>query len=201
MLAFLSQFTGVPALPIVSNQIFAKEPNIPTILATYLVSVAGAIGASIGPFLQKLMKIKTLLSIGYCLMAGCQLIIVVTNAVKKQEATLIFIVFLQLFYQMTAGTYTFGYIAAVSNEAQVAAANCVIWTMLLLVQTLLLIDTLSISVNFTFFCVSTTCGIFYTFWRVKPTEGLSSHQMKQIYFEANENLLDNSSLVMEDCLQ
>ena len=75
---------------------------------------------------------------------------------------------------MTAGSYTFGYIAAVGNEAQVSAANCVIWIMLLLVQTLLLTDTLSISVNFSLFLVSTTFGIFYILTRVKPTEGLSN---------------------------
>lgn len=97
-LAFFSQFTGVPALPIVSSTLFAQLPNLPNAVGVYLITVVGVIGASIGPFLQKFAAVRTILLVGYCAMTVCLLLITLFFILDVEVLTLIFMSLLQLVY-------------------------------------------------------------------------------------------------------
>ena len=74
---------------------------------------------------------------------------------------------------MTAGTNSFVYIGAVGNESQIAVANSFIWIFLLLVQTMLVVDNLTISFNYGIFFVITALGGHFINKKVKSIQDKS----------------------------
>lgn len=67
----------------------------------YLISVSGAVGASIGPLFIRFATVRTLLCLGYLMMALCLVLVVVFDSLPGQSyslAELISMVVLELVF-------------------------------------------------------------------------------------------------------
>jgi hypothetical protein len=94
-----------------------------------------------------------------------------------QKQVLIFLVTLPVCFQMTVGTFTFVYIGKVGNGKQISYANGVYWTMLLVCQTVLLVNEQALYLNFCVFTCITAIAVIFVAVLVKPTEGLSQEMV------------------------
>ena len=84
-------------------------------------------------------------------------------------------------FNVTMGTFTFAYCGAVCYSSQVSIVNVSSYLVMMIVQTLLEVNS-NVASNFGLFFVLSVATLVFIHFKVKPIEGLNFDKLKKMYF-------------------
>jgi len=182
----LNQLCGINGIVIDSTGVISEVPNLNINLGNDLIVLGGLIGAATGPFLGKLLSIKTIFVIGEVGMAICLVLSALFQGLKLPYALMVFVMLFMFVYQSTLGTYFLVYAAIVGNESITTIAVFMTWFFILIISLITppLIINLGVIATFGFFAVCALIGAGYFSFFMKRTEGLSKEECKVLYAPA-----------------
>ena len=185
LLACFNQLAGVNAINFYSKVIFADvfDSDNAVTIGTALTGVSQIIGVLIAPLLGAKLGLKTILVFGSGCCTVCMGLVAIFSTIDQSTLVLVFILLFLIAFQASQGSFFFTYVAEVAEDASVAWANFVLFTLILILSlvTQQLFDALGNDWAFGMFAFFNLFATITMQLVLKDISGMSKTESKLVY--------------------